>query len=135
MAAADLKAGRRDGSDAMLAHIGERHGRDLAAIGIIGAARVAGTEGHSVRGPDRAKPRSKQRGGQMTRGLMLLAGATVVAGVALPCAILAEEKPERKPWNRWAIAPGVTSANLAHTPWVLVQSTGLSWPDGHQAVV
>ena len=71
----------------------------------------------------------------MTRGLMLLAGATVVAVVALPCATLAEEKPERKPWNRWAIAPGVTSANLAHTPWVLVQSTGLSWPDGRQAVV
>src|SRR5215213_7530677 len=38
MPVADFLARRLDGSHAMLAHVGERHGRDLAAVTIIGPA-------------------------------------------------------------------------------------------------
>lgn len=37
--------------------------------------------------------------------------------------------------DRWEVVPGLTSANLASTPWVLLSSAGLSWPDGRQAIV
>lgn len=35
----------------------------------------------------------------------------------------------------WQAMPGVTSARLATDGWELISSSGLSWPDGRQAVV
>jgi hypothetical protein len=36
----------------MLTPVGERHGLDLAAVAVIGAARVAGRAGHAALIPD-----------------------------------------------------------------------------------
>ncbi|TXN46305.1 hypothetical protein [Methylobacterium sp. WL7] len=47
----------------------------------------------------------------------------------------AEGSIERQPNVRWEIVPGLTSANLSAAPSQLVGSSGLSWPDGRQAVV
>jgi hypothetical protein len=52
----------------------------------------------------------------------------IAAAVSLPAAAVAD-RPE------WQVVPGLTSANLAASKWELVGSSGLSWPDGRQAIV
>jgi|AntRauMFilla1563_2_1112583.scaffolds.fasta_scaffold94041_1 hypothetical protein len=37
--------------------------------------------------------------------------------------------------QEWSALPGMTSAKLAATGWEHRSATGLSWPDGRQAIV
>jgi len=37
--------------------------------------------------------------------------------------------------NKWQFVPGLSSANLSSTPWELISTSALSWPDGRQAIV
>ena len=53
----------------------------------------------------------------------------------LPVIVHAEGSGERKPSDRWEIVAGLTSAGLSSIPSQLVGSSGLSWPDGRQALV
>jgi hypothetical protein len=48
LTAARLLADRQHGADAVLAHVAEAHESDFAAIGVVGAARVAGRAGKTL---------------------------------------------------------------------------------------
>jgi hypothetical protein len=66
--AADLLALDCDGAHAMLAHGGERHGRDLAALGVAGPARVAWRAGHGSPTPQNPARRPIRAGFQQAAG-------------------------------------------------------------------
>ena len=53
----------------------------------------------------------------------------VLAGLAPVSIAIAQSRAS------WQVQPGVTSAAMSTSGWNLVSSTGLSWPDGSQAVV
>ena len=59
---ARLLAHRRHVPDAMLAHVAEAHGRDFAAVVVVGAVRVAGRARHATETKPGAGPGRKTGG-------------------------------------------------------------------------
>lgn len=65
------------------------------------------------------------------RGAMPVKGA--LAALAVLCVIAG--CPTQADAANWQTMPGTTSADLAGGGWRLLSSSGLSWPDGRQAIV
>jgi hypothetical protein len=61
--------------------------------------------------------------------------ALALLPTCLPALARAEGPTERKPSDRWETVLGLTSASLSAAPSQLVGASGLSWPDGRQALV
>lgn len=58
---------------------------------------------------------------------------SALAGLAVLCVIAGCPPPASA--ANWYQMPGTTSADLAGSGWLLLSSSGLSWPDGRQAIV
>ena len=62
--------------------------------------------------------------------MQLMANRTRIA-LIFGCLII----PSLAHSEEWIIKPGLDSATLAVAGWELLESNGLSWPDGRQAIV
>lgn len=56
-----------------------------------------------------------------------------LAGLAVLCIFAGY--PAQAEAASWSVSTGTTSADLASRGWLLLSSSGLSWPDGRQAIV
>ena len=63
----------------------------------------------------------------------------LAVGILMLCTkVVSAQGPDKTPSPsdfRWEILPGLQSAGLSSVSWLMVGSSGLSWPDGRQAVV
>jgi hypothetical protein len=92
-----------------------------APAGKLPEDRTMEGRGHSQNG---RHARWTQRAVSLKKALAGLAVVLALAGYSAPSSAA-----------NWYSMPGTTSADLARDDWRLLSSSGLSWPDGRQAIV